>query len=364
MNQLMGQNQRRSKVNESNITVNIAVSHGDKKFNLQTCVDPEWLFNVFINGIKECINCQVDLTQFKLKGLLLNDVYISQNDSRTLKTLGFTNYCTLFLTFIQNTINKRIYKVQVELKVKKIELFIEQIITTPISCVFHDILVELFQNHQLKIARPLAIFINGTEIQPYDLRQIIDFQTGKGITITIKSIDPNQKPNKSSIEKFQFALYKSKKIQRFSKKQIKIQLNDDMEVYDYNDLPLVELIQKHVTIKQTQYFRQIYFINDVILFELENIHAINDFKLEVLQLDESQEQKYYFFGDFQKKYKIRSIIDQIWYYFEEYIPINTSKIELQNFIKHNLFGPNYDNYKQELIILDDELIINYSRILN
>ncbi|CAD8134812.1 unnamed protein product [Paramecium octaurelia] len=350
-------------------------------FTLLQVQDPKiLLFNVKLNLNchlrRSCLKQQMKYTQkqeaqfqsypfyIKLKAQLGNDLELQLNDSRSLIDLGFTNNCTLQMRekqTQQKVFNTRIYKVHVELKVKKIELFIEQFQTTPISCVFHDILVQLFQNPQLKIARPLAFFIDGTEIQPYDLRQIQEFQTGKGIIV--KSIDPNEVPNQNSIEKFQFAMYQSKEIKHYLKKQIKIQLDDDMEMYDYNDIPLDELVQKHVKIKLRQYFKQSYFINDeIIIFELENIYALNDFKLDIQQFDESQQINYYFIGDFYKKYQIHSIIDKNNYYFEKYLPIDTSNTGLQKYINHQIFGLNQHNYQKEFIFKEDQFVLKYSKI--
>ncbi|CAK87760.1 unnamed protein product (macronuclear) [Paramecium tetraurelia] len=196
------------------ISVNVFIHLLQANLHLETSNPPDIPFYIFINGFKEQIFAQIPETQYEqtIECYLDKGGLISQYDNRTLQMLGFTNNCTFHMTLkllgqrINDKNNKRLYKVLAELKNKTIQLFVEQLKTTPVSSVFHDILVELFQNYQLDISLPFVFFINGTEVQPFDIRLIQDFQTKQGIII--KLVLPKKQPNQDSIEKLKFALNK------------------------------------------------------------------------------------------------------------------------------------------------------------
>ncbi|CAK83161.1 unnamed protein product (macronuclear) [Paramecium tetraurelia] len=100
MNQLLGQNSAPNRNDQPHaISVNVVVNLQQANLNLQTSIDPEIPFNVFINGIKEQIFAQRMQAQYEetIEYQLGNGSNLQQNESRTLQLLGFTNNCTLYV---------------------------------------------------------------------------------------------------------------------------------------------------------------------------------------------------------------------------------------------------------------------------
>ncbi|CAD8044392.1 unnamed protein product [Paramecium primaurelia] len=364
MNELMSEiNQDRSDQPHA-ISVNVFVNLLQANLHLQVSIPPEIPFNIFVQGIKEQIFAQRMQAQYEeiIKWQLGNGSYLQQNESRTLQQLGFKNNSTLYM--ILRLKEKNIYQVLVDLQFKKIELFIEQYQRNPVSCLFHDILIELFKNQQLKIDRPFAFFINETEINPFDIRQIQDFETSKGIIL--KLIVPNKEVNKDSMEKYKFAFNSNKLIKPCLRNIIKIEHNNFVKMFPQNYKLIYQIIQD-MSIDQIINKNQpkIYYINNEQFQEsqLKNVYAINNIKVNIQNTNQTEGIVVFnLIGDFYKKLEIEGYINSNYYFIEEFMSMNTSMTEFLEYVKFKIFGPKQIDYKQTIIEQKDfEARVSYQK---
>ncbi|CAD8154077.1 unnamed protein product [Paramecium octaurelia] len=340
--------------------------HTKQALNISINIDPKISFNIFLRGVIDtCFNQGAQAYyEEALEFYLDNGLNILPNDIRSLENLGFTNNCTFYFKNKfknQKKIdNSRIYKVLVDLENKMIQLFVQQLQTTPVSFIFQDILVELIQIYKLDITFSFFFFINDIQVQPFDIRLMSDFQKNGGITI--KLVIRKQQPNQDSIEKYQFAVNQCKQIKICQKKIIMIE-NDQMKMQFLTSthISLQEIFEKIIWDLQIQDNIIQYQINNKKSFQLLNIQAINNFKFEIYKGN-----FWYVFkliGDFNKKMQISGLIDGNNYVIEETMPINTSIMEFLKDVKFKLFGPKQNNYSEELIEQkDDHIELNYSMI--
>ncbi|CAD8137306.1 unnamed protein product [Paramecium pentaurelia] len=351
------------------ISVNVVVNLEKANLNLSLSIDPEIPFYIFVQGIIEQVFSQPMQPQFEeeIEWQLGNGSYLQENDERTIQSLGFKNNCTLYGRLKRKNMGfykKKLYKVLVVLD-NIIELFIEQYQLNPVSCLFHDILIELFKNQQLKFDRPFAFFINETEINPFDIRQIRDFETSKGIIL--KLIVPNKEVNKDSMEKYQFALNFNNLIKPSSRKIIKIEQNNDIEMFAYNDYSLFDIIQVICKDLKIYPYKSInYYINNEQFQEsqLKNAYAINNIKVNNQNTNETGGIVVFkVIGDIYKKLKIRGYINDYEYNIEEFMSTNTSMTEFLKYVKFKIFGPKQIDFKQTIIGQDDfEARVSYETI--
>ncbi|CAD8044406.1 unnamed protein product [Paramecium primaurelia] len=340
------------------ISVNVVVNLEKANLKLSMSIDPEIPFNIFLQGIKEQIFAQRMQAYYEeeLEWQLCNGSNLQPDDGRTLQSLGFTNNCTLYVRLkLRGGPKKIYYQVLVDLQFKKIELFIEQYQFNPVSCLFHDILIELFKNQQLKIDRPFAFFINETEINPFDIRQIQDFETSNGIIL--KLIVPNKEVNKDSMEKYKFAFNSNKLIKPCLRNIIKIEHNNSVKMFPQNYKLIYQIIQDmsiDQIIKKNQ--SKNYYINNEQFQEsqLKNVYAINNIKVNIQNTNQTKGIVVFnLIGDFYKKLEIEGYINSNYYFIEEFMSMNTSMTEFLEYVKFKIFGPKQIDYKQTIIKQND-----------
>ncbi|CAD8047633.1 unnamed protein product [Paramecium sonneborni] len=258
--------------------------------------NPEMSFALFVNFIllKERFDIQIPKEFINnIECELKQGVIIKQNETKSLKDLGFKHNCTLNIKLINRKDQKQILQqkiilnVLVDLQFQKIELNVSQYKSTPISCVFHDILMELFSKLQFKVTQPFAFFINDQEIDPYDCGLLEDFEQIQ--SINLKMIPSNKQSNQLLNEKYEFALKNKSKWYKFKLENIiKIECIENYVTFRAFINTSLEDITKQIISSHFQLIhygvylpQQKYYINGVQLQDINSIYSKADIIVQV-----------------------------------------------------------------------------------
>ncbi|CAD8047635.1 unnamed protein product [Paramecium sonneborni] len=349
---------------EEESSINIICFYKQLQIKLKLPFNPEIRFSDFLKQIQLEQIFENELpTNYKknIQYQLEQGISINQKETKSLNSLGFKKNCTLNIKLsnregeILILQQKRIFEVLVDLQFKKIELNISQYKNTPVSCVFHDILLELFSEQQSSVNQTFAFFINDKEIEPFDCRLLEDFQMIK--SINLKMIPPNKQPNQQSNEKSQFAIKHKSLQQKFNLEQtIKIEFIDsDVEILTLINNSLEDIIQQIISelliSKKYKNYSIQYQINGEEFQDVYSLYSKTDIKIKIQFPKEQNVQnpqlKFQLTGEFYQKIFISGLINSNKFLIEEAIQLKGSNDELLEYVKFKIFGPKQSAYSQE-----------------
>ncbi|CAD8047634.1 unnamed protein product [Paramecium sonneborni] len=358
-------------------TINIICSYQQLKIKMKLPFAPYIPFVEFLNEIllkqifenetprefKNNIECKLE--QIKI---------IKLNETSSLENLGFSKNCTLYINLNNREYQKQILQqkmilnVLVDLQFQKIELNVSQYKSTPISCVFHDILMELFSKLQFKVTQPFAFFINEKEIDPYDCRLLEDFEQIQ--SINLEMIPSNKQSNQLLNEKYQFALKNKSKWYKFKLENIiKIQcIENNVTVRAFINTSLEDITKQIISELQIskiyQDYSLKYYINGEEFQEITSIYSKTDIKA-IIKYQKQQNVNnsqfiFQYIGDFYQKMIIWGQINSNNFLIEESIELNDLHKELLDYVKFKMFGIKQEQYSQKILEQENGFIkVNY-----